>query len=47
VLGVQVRKGDEHGDPDTLADIYFDFAAARDRPELMLNHTPPGMVTFD
>lgn len=46
-LGVQVRKGDEHGDPDKLADIYFDFAQMRDCPELILNQVPPGMITFD
>jgi NAD(P)-dependent dehydrogenase (short-subunit alcohol dehydrogenase family) len=46
-LGVQIAKGDEHGDPDKLADIYYDFMQKRDQPELVINHIPAGSITFD
>jgi hypothetical protein len=44
---VQVRPGDEFGDPDLLAETYFRFAQERDTPELLINHTDPGLVQFD
>jgi NAD(P)-dependent dehydrogenase (short-subunit alcohol dehydrogenase family) len=46
-LGVQIQKGDEHGDPDRLAERYFDFLAARDTPELVINHMPEGLIALD
>jgi len=46
-LGVQIQKGDQFGDPDQLADKYYALYRDRDRSELFINHTPPGMVEFD
>jgi NAD(P)-dependent dehydrogenase (short-subunit alcohol dehydrogenase family) len=46
-LGVQIKKGDEHGDPDMLAERIRAFEQDRGRPELVIEHMPPGMITWD
>jgi NAD(P)-dependent dehydrogenase (short-subunit alcohol dehydrogenase family) len=43
-LGVQIKKGDPYGDPDTLAETYLALYRDRDRPEVFINHLPPELV---
>jgi NAD(P)-dependent dehydrogenase (short-subunit alcohol dehydrogenase family) len=43
-LGVQIKEGDPFGDPHTLAETHFSLYRDRDRPEVFINHLPPGWV---
>jgi NADP-dependent 3-hydroxy acid dehydrogenase YdfG len=47
VLGVQIKEGDQFGDPNLLAETYFALYRDRDRPEVFINHLPPNAVELD
>jgi len=44
-ISVLIRKDDPVGDPDRIADVYFDMYAKRDRPEVVIKtHEDPNLL---